>query len=141
MERFRTDHAMAYNLYHGKPKVAHEPAKSQIHAYPLVLLLLLSLLFRLDVMGQDELTTNSRKARQHYLKAEQSLLLQDFDQASASLKNALEIDSRFIEAYLLQAELFTQTKHYPEAIQSYLDAIKIDSAFFCLPTACWVNCI
>lgn len=81
-------------------------------------------------MGQDELTTNSRKARQHYLKAEQSLLLQDFDQASASLKNALEIDSRFIEAYLLQAELFTQTKHYPEAIQSYLDAIKIDSAFF-----------
>jgi outer membrane protein OmpA-like peptidoglycan-associated protein len=74
--------------------------------------------------------TTSNKALKHYNNGKQHFEFFAMREAVSELKQAVEIDSNFIDAQLLLAEVSSDVKNYPLAIKSYLRVIEIDPHFF-----------
>ncbi len=84
----------------------------------------------LPAQTSDGLTSNSRRARRAYERAEAAYHLRDHENAIKELKNALERDDEFIEARLLLADIYFQDGKYSQSIPHWQTAIAIDSLFF-----------
>lgn len=113
--------------------MAHQLAKSQIHAYPIVILWLLGLfLFAapLGAQNKDGLYTQNQKARKTYLLAEAAFYKGEQKEAAEAVNKALKYDPNFIEAWLLKAELSVQSKQLDEAVAAYQKVLEIDSNYF-----------
>ncbi len=112
--------------------MAHEPAKPQIHAYPLIrlMLLLFAVALTLQATSQQKLTTHSKKASSAYNDAVKSYSDGKTALALQYLSQALNRDPHFVEAYLLQGELFALEKQTQPALASYEKAASLDSVFF-----------
>jgi outer membrane protein OmpA-like peptidoglycan-associated protein len=78
----------------------------------------------------DDLSTESRRARRAYERAEAAYSLRDNKLAIVELEQALDRDDQFVEARLLLAEIHYQDGSYQQSIPHWQAAIKIDSLFF-----------
>lgn len=124
---------MAHRICDGQPKMAHQPAKSQIHAYPLAIFWLLVLFFfaaPLGAQNMDELYSRHPKARKMYLQAEAAFYKGEHNEAVEAVNKALKYDSNFIEAWLLKAELSVQEKQLDAAVAAYQKVLEIDAKYF-----------
>ncbi len=112
--------------------MAHQSAKPQIHAYPLVFWLWVLLLFPaiLHAQNQMELTSGSKKAIKAYQEAERNYRSGDYAAAAKFLQKAVSIDPHFIEAWLMQGDVQMETQRPAEAIQSFEQALAIDTLFY-----------
>ncbi|MFP4065019.1 MAG: OmpA family protein [Bacteroidales bacterium] len=93
-------------------------------------LLILGMPCRLPAQERGELTTNSRRARRAYERAEEAYLIYNHGQALSELRDAVDRDPDFIEAHLLMAEIYFAAEKYAESIAPYRNAVEIDSDFF-----------
>jgi len=74
--------------------------------------------------------TSSSKALKHFNNGKQHYEFFAMQEAISELKQAVQIDSNFIDAQLLLAEVSSDVKDYPLAIKSYTRVIEIDPHFF-----------
>ncbi len=98
--------------------------------FVLTLFLLANALTGLHAQPDDSLTSNSRRARRAYQRAEDAWRLYEQTVAVAELKQALTHDPEFIEAQLLLAEIYYQNEEYALSIDPLEKAIMIDEGFF-----------
>ena len=112
--------------------MAHQPAKPQIHAHPLVLLLWVLLVFPLCLSAQEnmELSTRSKKAAKAYQEAEQNYRSNDYGSAEKRLQKALSFDPQFIEAWLMLGDVQIETQQADQAMRSFEAALAIDTLFY-----------
>lgn len=83
-----------------------------------------------QVHPDEGLTSNSRRARRAYQRAEDAWRLYEKSVAVAELKQALRHDPEFIEAHLLLAEIHYQNNEFALSIKPLKTAISIDEDFF-----------
>jgi outer membrane protein OmpA-like peptidoglycan-associated protein len=76
------------------------------------------------------LSTQNRKAKKYYQKAEYYIQRRELDGAILSLQNALRADSLFCEAQLLLGELYENTEQDSLALTHYEKLMQIDSSFY-----------
>ena len=84
----------------------------------------------LPAQTNDDLSSESRRARRAYERAEAAYHLRDHKLAINELKQALTRDDQFIEARLLLAEIHYQDGNLQQSIPHWQAAIRIDSLFF-----------
>ncbi len=96
-----------------------------------IVFLMISLLAS-EVMAQrrDELSSDNRRARRAFERAEEAYRYYDYETAKEELEQALDRDDAFIEAHLLLADIFFQQEKYEKSIEPWQAAIAIDSLFF-----------
>lgn len=80
--------------------------------------------------GRDELSSDNRRARRAYERAEEAYRYYDYETAEEELKRALDRDDAFIEAHLLLADIYYQQEKHAKSIQPWQAAIAIDPLFF-----------
>ena len=113
--------------------MAHQPAKPQIHAYSLKLVIfLIFFLIHSGLSAQlaTQLSTHSRKAKNAYVQAESAFYLQNYDNALESIEEALQKDPEFIEAWLLKAETLAELDQPEDAVKAYQMVLSLDSTFY-----------
>jgi len=93
-------------------------------------LLIMGMSLQLPAQERGELTTDSRRARRAYERAEEAYLRYNRGQALIELSDAVDRDPEFIEAHLLMAEIYFAGENYAESIAPYRNAVEIDPAFF-----------
>ncbi len=84
----------------------------------------------LAAQERGELTTDSRRARRAYERAEEAYRRYNRGEALSELRNATDRDPGFIEAHLLMAEIYYAAENYDESIDPYRNAVEIDPDFF-----------
>ncbi len=93
--------------------------------------LLIAFLLTFQVFyGQDQYTTNSKKAAKFFKEGLSSYRLDDYDKALDKVNKAIEADNEFIEAYIIKGQIFEEKENYKNAINAYQKAIGIDPDFF-----------
>lgn len=113
--------------------MANQPAKPQIHAYPLKLVIfLIFILIHSGLLAQlaTQLSTHSRKAKKAYTQAESAFYLQNYDNALKNIEDALRNDPKFVEAWLLKAETLAELDQREDAIKSYQMVLSLDSTSY-----------
>ncbi|HLW51016.1 MAG TPA: tetratricopeptide repeat protein, partial [Sphingobacteriaceae bacterium] len=84
------------------------------------------LVFCLDFCSvQAQQLSNSRRANQRYESAMQALSLNQLQQATAYLKQALQADQNFAEAHQALGDIYRRNKQYTEAANHYQQVISI----------------
>lgn len=93
-------------------------------------LLIMGMSLQLPAQERGELTTDSRRARRAYERAEEAYLRYNRGQALNELHDAVDRDPDFIEAHLLMAEIYFAAENYAKSIAPYRKAVEIDPGFF-----------
>ncbi len=103
----------------------------RVFGFVFIVFLMCSILVS-GVLGQvgGELSSDNRRARRAYERAEEAYRFYDYETAKEELKQALDRDDAFIEAHLLLADIFFQQEKYEKSIEPWQAAIAIDSLFF-----------
>lgn len=78
----------------------------------------------ITVVGQQQLSTKSKKAIELYTLADNFRVRGQFQQAVDLLKQALDKDEDFVEAYYRLGLVYFNAKQYPLAIQTFEDGVK-----------------
>ena len=93
-------------------------------------ILLFYLLSIVAVDAQRYPRTSSSKALKHYDNGKRHYEFYAFPEAIKELKEAVRIDSNFIDAQLMLAEVSSDMKDFALSVKSYRRVVEIDPAFF-----------
>ncbi|MCE5347982.1 MAG: OmpA family protein [Bacteroidales bacterium] len=74
--------------------------------------------------------TASNKALKAYNEGVTAFDFVNFAKAENELKQAINIDKKFLEAYMMLGELMAKQNRYQEAAENFRKAVQIDSLFF-----------
>lgn len=80
--------------------------------------------------GQNEYTTDNKRAISFFETSRQYYMLRDYDRAATTLLRAIVLESEFIEAWLMLAQVYTDADRLEESADAYMQAIGLDSLFF-----------
>ncbi len=80
--------------------------------------------------GQNEYTTDNKRAISFFETSRQYYMLRDYDRAATTLLRAIVLESEFIEAWLMLAQVYTDADKLEESADAYMQAIALDSLFF-----------
>ena len=83
----------------------------------------------IGAFGQQQFSSNSKKAVRLFLDAADLYSARDYDKAIATLNKAIADDPAFTEAYLLKGDIFADKHLIPEAIESYRQAVQSNPDF------------
>jgi outer membrane protein OmpA-like peptidoglycan-associated protein/Tol biopolymer transport system component len=99
------------------------------YRFILFLLLILHCSFFIDVMGQQQFSSSSKKAVRLFLDAADLYSARDYDKALTALNKAVADDPGFTEAYLLKGDIYADKQLVPDAIEAYRQAIQSNPDF------------
>lgn len=77
--------------------------------------------------GYSQVQSGRRKAQQAFEKASGQLANRQYDQAIASLKEAIALDSAFAAAHQQLGDLYRRQKDFPNAVRHYGRVLQLDT--------------
>ena len=99
------------------------------YRFILFLLLILHCSFFIEVKGQQQFSSSSKKAVRLFMDATDLYSARDYDKALSALNKAVKEDPGFTEAYLLKGDIYAEKNLIPDAIESYRQAVHSNPDF------------
>ena len=113
--------------------MANVSSNTQVHEYTIrrmrtfFLTCIFSLVLFSSVFAQSDLSTKNKKAIKNYVLAEDYIRGRQFDQAIASLQDALKEDDKFIEAYFKLGSIYMLYAKTNVAKKCYIKGADLDT--------------
>ena len=96
----------------------------------IVLLFIVHCSLFIDLYGQQQLSTKTKKAERFFFNAKEFYQVRDYKLGLIAIDKAIEADPSFTEAFLLKGHIYTEQRHFQEAVEIYRKAIKLNPDFY-----------